>query len=133
MHYGDRTIYGWCAADTLSVSRVLDRTVEIESADPVTGRKIEIIASPAGIERMDPEGVAMSMICWDLADKDGTRSSQEIRANACDYIFFFESVKTAEQWVAEHPATAVLTPDEIFELVRVAFEPPIEDLLMGQI
>jgi alkylmercury lyase len=131
-YYGDRTVYGWCAADTLFVARLLDRIVHVETTDPVTGRKVEITVSPDGIERQQPEGLAMSAIAWNRAGKAGAPSSAEIRANVCDYIFFFESRASAESWVAEHPATFVMTAAEIVELVRIASEQPLEELLMGQ-
>jgi len=45
-----KTLYGWCAWDTLFIPELLGSTARIISICPVTGKEIQLTVSSTGIE-----------------------------------------------------------------------------------
>lgn len=108
----DRTLWTWCAFDTLFLPELLGRTARIESVDPEGGEPIRLIVSPAGIETAAPEETVVSMNSpdtWELS------SAAQVIASTCHFMFFFASQATGERWAAEHPGTVLLSLEEAFK------------------
>jgi alkylmercury lyase len=108
----DRTLWTWCAGDSLFLPGLLDETAEVESRDPEGGELIRLTISPTRIEAVKPEGVVVSMVKPDAPDFG---SAALIMATVCHFIFFFASRATGERWVANHPGTWLLWLNEAFE------------------
>lgn len=107
-----RTLWTWCAGDSLFLPGLLDETAEVESRDPEGGELIRLTISPTRIEAVEPEGVVVCMVKPDAPDFG---SAALIMATACHFIFFFASRATGERWVAKHPRTWLLSLNEAFE------------------
>lgn len=108
-----RTLWTWCAEDSLFLPELLGETAEIESRDPESGELIRLTVSPERVEAVQPSDVVLSMVRADTAD---LTSATRIIATACHFIFFFASRGSAEHWVAAHPQTMLLSLDDAFAL-----------------
>jgi alkylmercury lyase len=110
-----RTLWTWCAGDSLFLPGVLNETAEVESRDPESGALVRLTISPTRVQRVEPDGVVVSMVSPDAPD---FTSAERIMKTACHYIYYFASRATGEQWVAKHPGTWLLSLDEAFEFGR---------------
>jgi len=112
-----RTLWAWCAVDTLLYAELLGDTVEIETRDPETQQVNRLTLSPTRIERAEPAGIVASMVRPQAAD---FTSNLRVKASACHFIFFFASHASAERWQAKHPETVLLSLDEAFDFAKRA-------------
>lgn len=110
-----RTLWAWCAGDTLFLPAVLGETAEVESHDPESGDLIRLTISPARVEAVEPVDVTVSFLQPDAVD---FTSATQIMATACHHIYFFGSRASGDRWVAKHPGKVLLSLDEAFALAR---------------
>jgi alkylmercury lyase len=114
MTHEDTTIYGWCAIDTLFIPEIIDREVRVESTDPTSGTRIRLTITPDGIADLDPPEAVVSFLLPDSGD----RFADDAIARFCHQIYFFESPRSAETWIADRPGRFSLSVEEAFELGR---------------
>jgi len=76
-----RTLYGWCAWDTLFIPELIGSTGEVESTDPETGQVVRMTVSPDGVNAVVPEGAVMSI----LEPTEAMRA--DVVASFCHYVF----------------------------------------------
>ena len=108
-----RSLYAWCAPDTLYDPVVVNRPAQVVSRCPVTGARIELTLTPDHLLRLSPEAAVVSII------REGNmfQRLQEagcIRQGGCNNQFFFASGEVAAPWVSEHPDFIVLPVEEAF-------------------
>ncbi|MGH7074680.1 MAG: organomercurial lyase, partial [Stellaceae bacterium] len=84
----ERTLWAWCAQDTLFIPELLGETAEIESRDPETRQSIHLTVSPARIETVEP--VATVVIAVRAEGRD-LSTVERLMASFCHHIFFFAS------------------------------------------
>lgn len=108
-----RTLYTWCAWDTLFIPRILGQTAQVETPCPVTGQPIRLTVSPGRVERLEPGSAVMSMLepPRDMLD--------DIVSKFCHHVFFFRDTEAGVQWTAQHPGTRLMSIDDGFELGRL--------------
>jgi alkylmercury lyase len=108
---GGRTLFAWCASDTLMLPIVLGRPALVESGCPQTGQPIRIELTPERVERVDPAGAVMSAVRppGRLAD---------VRADTCDQGHFFSSIAASTAWAEAHPDGHIYPVEEAFRLDR---------------
>jgi alkylmercury lyase len=106
-----RTLFAWCATDTLMLPVILGKPGVIESTCPQTGQPIRIELTPDAVERLDPPEAVMSAVrpIGKLAD---------LRAATCSHGHFFSSGAASADWVRDHPDGYVHPVDEAFRLDR---------------
>ncbi|WP_020501435.1 organomercurial lyase MerB [Sciscionella marina] len=107
-----RTVYGWCATDTLQFPRGLGHPGVVDSTCPATGQHIRIELTPNGIVRVDPPEALVSKMHL-------TRAVANLR-DLCDLGHFFSSRKVAADWLTAHPQGEVIPVAEEFQVVRRA-------------
>jgi len=112
---GGRTLWTWCAYDTLFLPELIGELAEIESRDPETGEPVRLAVSPRGIEAVEPAGTVMSMVHLGSADLTSTSGLIE---TACCFILFFASQASGERWTAAHPNTRLVSLDEAFAAAK---------------
>ncbi len=56
-----RTLYAWCALDTLFIAGLVGETIEVESRCPVSNTLIRLSVSPHGVLEHSPEGAVLSV------------------------------------------------------------------------
>jgi alkylmercury lyase len=110
-----RTLYGWCADDTLMIPVVLGRGGMVESTCPGTGRAIRVEVSPERVERVEPAGAVVTSVRPDTPIAN-------VRAATCNHGHFFVSATAASTWAAEHPGGHVHSVDEAFRLDKAVLE-----------
>lgn len=108
-----RSVYGWCAWDTLFVTEVLGIETQVTSADPLTGERIRLAVTPAGVKEAHPQSTVVSFLL-----PDGPFGADAVQG-FCHSVHFFASEQSALRWTAEHPGTFVLSMDDAFELGRL--------------
>ena len=104
---GERSLYTWCALDTLIYPAVLGRA-HVESPCRATGTAIRVEVTAAGVERVDPAEAVVSIV--------RPRPGEPIRTSFCDEVHFFRSADAAAPWLSRHPGAIVLPVVEAFEL-----------------
>ena len=110
-----RTLWAWCAGDTLFLPEELGETAEVESRDPEGGQLVRLTISPGRVEAVEPKDVIVSFLQPDTVD---FTSATQIIATACHHIFFFASRASGERWLAKHPGKVLLSLDDAFALAR---------------
>jgi alkylmercury lyase len=107
-----RTLYAWCALDTLFLPELLGRPTRIRSTCPETGETISLTVDPAGARDVAPEGAVMTLHGvseMDLEDAIGT---------FCCHVHFFTNEDAARAWAQRSEGTYVVSIAEGFEYGR---------------
>ena len=55
LHLDERTVYAWCAWDTLFLPEILGTRAKISSQCPETNSKVELVIGKDGIEEINPK------------------------------------------------------------------------------
>ena len=109
-----KTLYAWCAWDTLFMPQLIGKSAKVESTCPVTKETIRLTVMPNRIENTKPDDIAVTFL---LPDAGG--DSENVQASFCHFIYFFSSGDAADEWIAEHPETFKLSIIEAFELGKI--------------
>jgi alkylmercury lyase len=107
----ERTLFAWCASDTLMVPVILGRKALVESICPQTGQAIRIELTPDGVERLDPPDAVMTAV-----RPRGTLA--DVRSVTCAHGHFFSSIAATAAWAEAHPDGHVYPVEEAFRLDR---------------
>lgn len=110
-----RTLYTWCAADTLMFTMILGEQAVAESTCPVTGEPVRIGLSPESLLSVSPPGAV-------ITERHGVDPVADLRGEVCDHGLFFAFPAAASGWAAEHPDGDVLAVAEAFDRARSACE-----------
>ena len=93
----DKTLYTWCAWDTLFIPQIIRKTAKIESRDPLTKEVITLtVAHDGGISAIEPSDAVISFM---IPNTEKVRS--DVIKNFCHYVHFFESRNSAEEWISQ--------------------------------
>jgi alkylmercury lyase len=107
-----RTLYTWCAWDSLFIPEILTKT-QVESADPLTGEEISLTVGPRGVKDLEPANTLVSFLT-----PSGVFDADVIQS-FCHFVHFFGSWRSGEQWTSSHKGTQLLSVDEAHELGRL--------------
>jgi alkylmercury lyase len=110
-----RTLYTWCATDTLLFTAILGQPAVAESTCPATGRLIRLELSPDAVVSVKPAGAVVTQ-------RHRSELIADLRAEVCDHGHFFASHAAASTWATEHPDGQVLAIAEGFDQCRHACE-----------
>ncbi|WP_151482142.1 organomercurial lyase MerB [Streptomyces albicerus] len=116
---GDRTLYAWCAMDTLVFPATIGHTAQVTSPCRATGEPVHLTVAPDGPTDVEPAGAVVSVVAPD--------APTSVRAAFCNQVHFFASADAAKDWLAEHPDAQVLPVADAYEVGR----PIIEQILSG--
>lgn len=111
-----RTLYTWCAWDSLFIPGILGLEAEVESPAPGSTARVRVSVAPDGVKRVQPRSAVMSF----LLPSAQTFQADALKAMAsfCHYIFFFPDREMAAAWTTSHPDTTVISLSDAFELGR---------------
>jgi Alkylmercury lyase/Helix-turn-helix domain of alkylmercury lyase len=108
-----RTLYTWCAADTLLLPAILGTRAHIESRCPTTDTAIRLTVDPeTGVTELSPAVAVISIPS--SQDLDVRR----IRASCCNPGRFFANPEAAEGWRTQNPRGTVLPVAEVYPHLR---------------
>jgi len=106
-----KTLYTWCAWDSLFIPELIQRTSQVESTCPVSGNKICLTVSPNKIEKVEPNGAVMSLITPEVR-----KIREDVIVNFCHYVHFFYSSNLGEEWISQNAGTFLLSIHDAFSL-----------------
>jgi len=112
MELDGRTVYGWCAWDTLFIPEILNTEIHVESTDPQNGEKVQLTVTPDEVKEVHPRETMVSFLF-----PVGPVGADVVQS-FCHFVHFFSSPESGQQWIADHPGTFLLTVEEGFELGR---------------
>jgi len=109
-----RTLYTWCAIDTLMYPLVLQQTAQVASRCPVTGRTVRLTVTPKRIEEADPTDALVSIVVPTTAD-----ASCDVRGAFCRHVHFFAGADAGGVWRAAHPEVTLLSVGDTYAMARL--------------
>jgi len=109
-----RTLFAWCALDSLLFPILLERPASIESPCRGTGELVHIEVTSAGIEVVEPTGAVVSIVA--------ARDLANFRRVSCNNAHFFSSPEAASCWLEKHPEATILSVEDAFRLGRLIAE-----------
>jgi alkylmercury lyase len=109
-----RTLFAWCALDSLLFPILLERPASIESPCRGTGELVHIEVTSAGIEAVEPPSAVVSIVA--------ARDLTNFRRVSCNNAHFFSSPEAASRWLEKHPEATILCVEDAFRLGRLIAE-----------
>ncbi len=89
---GQRTLFAWCAFDTVTYPVAQHLSAQVTSRCPVTGRSIHLTVTPEQVLDLDPAEAQVSLVV-DVA----AGCCHNVREDVCNYGHFFASREAATQ------------------------------------
>ena len=109
-----RTLFAWCAFDTLTYPLALHLFAQVTSRCPVTGSSIHLTVTPEQVLDLDPGEAQVSLVV-DVA----AGSCHNVREDVCNYGYFFASREAAFLWQAAHQETVILSVEEAYQVGKL--------------
>nr|WP_302170025.1 organomercurial lyase MerB [Streptomyces sp. TBY4] len=116
---GGRTLYTWCALDTLVFPAIIGHTAQVTSPCWATGEPVRLTVTPDGPTHVEPATAVVSLVTPD--------APASVRVSFCNQVHFFTSADAAKDWLAEHPGAQVLPVADAFEVGRPVVEKALAD------
>lgn len=111
-HLGEKTLYGWCALDTLILPALLGATAQVVSRCPATGKEIRLTETPEAILNLSPASAVISV-------RPPLEAADPCKAREiCLQGHFFASREVAAAFPSLHPHMTLLSVEEAAQLGR---------------
>ena len=117
-----RTLFAWCAFDTLTYPVELHLSAQVTSRCPVTGSSIHLTVTPEQVLGLDPAEAQVSLVV-DVA----AGCCHNVREDVCNYGHFFASREAAFRWQAEHQGAVILSVEEAYQVGKLIEGPRFLD------
>ncbi len=127
LHFNGRTLYAWCAIDTLFLAPVLQQETRVESSCPLTGRPIRLIVTPAEVRELDPPRTFLSLVAPGVTTGITAQCGPGLAGPEgafCANVHFLGSAEAAAQWTAPRNGSIVLPVREAFDLAYEIWAKP---------
>ncbi len=108
-----RSLFTWCALDTLMYSALLGVSAQVVSRCPVTELQVQLTVTADGVTGLAPAQAVISVV---VPSGEGRNCN---RSNFCNQGFFFSSLEAAAHWQQTHPEAYILTVEEGYQLGRL--------------
>ncbi len=109
-----RTLFAWCAFDTLTYPVDLHLSAQVTSRCPVTGSSIQLTVTPEQVLDLDPGEAQVSLVV-DVA----AECCSNVREDVCNYGHFFASREAATKWQAAHQEAVILSVEEAYQMGKL--------------
>ncbi len=109
-----RTLFAWCAFDTLTYPVGLHLSAQVTSRCPVTGRSIHLTVTPEQVLDLEPGKAQVSLVV-DVA----AGCCYNVREDVCNYGHFFASREAATRWQAAHQEAVILSVEEAYQVGKL--------------
>jgi alkylmercury lyase len=101
-----KSLYTWCAFDTVLFPPSLQRSAQVQSSCAQTGHPIAFVATPEGVVKdLTPAGSVLSLIL-------PAERSECVRETFCYQSLFFRSEQAASTFLASHSEAILLSVEE---------------------
>ena len=107
----NRTLFTWCAWDTLFLPQLLDATAVVQSQCPVSGDPVSLEISPAGYRWQSDAPLLVSFVLPEQAAVEA-----DVVSSFCCHVHFVHGPAAGERWMARNPGTFLLTLEEAWQL-----------------
>ena len=124
-----RTLYAWCALDTLFLPGLIDETAEVQSLSPASGEAIQLTVSPSGIENFEPATTVLSVVVPGVSRACDPGQAGGSGGAVCSSMHFFATRKEAEEYLGADTDVSILTVKEASELAQRAWVRPYRSAL----
>lgn len=109
-----RTMWTYCAPDTLELPVILGTPVRTRSSCAATGEPIHVHATPTRVESVDPPSTVVSFPDAPFGDL------ANVRQTGCDQSSFYRDTEAASGWLAANPQGRLVTVPDAFEVLRAS-------------
>ncbi len=106
-----RTLFTWCAWDSLFIPGIINETARVESPCPVTRSTIRLTIAPHRVMELEPAEAVMSFLIPDAA-----AVNKNIMGSFCHFVHFFSSSEAGEEWISQREGMMLLSVVDAFEL-----------------
>lgn len=106
-----KTLYAWCALDTLMFPALLGVEAQVESPCHATGAPVRVHVTPDEVKGVSPADAVVSLVV-----PQPSRAS--VRAAFCCEVHFFSSSRAASDWLAARPDALLLSVRDAYEVGR---------------
>jgi alkylmercury lyase len=120
-----RTLYAWCAGDTLFLPELLGATAEIDSTCPTTGQRITLTVDGTEVTGQHPAETVLSFL-----HRDDPFDADTI-ITFCHYVHFFASPEAAAGWTAKRDGTFTLSLADGSAIARLTNRARYPTILTG--
>ncbi len=107
-------LYAWCAWDAIYVPGILGQDARVESRDPISGHPISMTVTPDGVKDVLPQGALTSVVSAEM----NVTASAGPESQRCSQMLFFASRETAETWLKDHPGTAIVPVEVVYQMAH---------------
>jgi alkylmercury lyase len=108
-----KSLYTWCAFDTVLFPPTLGETAQVYSTCSVTGQSISFVVTPGGVvKELTPVSALMSLII-------PAERRDCVRDTFCEQSLFFQSEQAAAAFLATHPGALLLSIEEAAQVGKV--------------
>src|SRR5215218_4129592 len=105
-----RQLHTWCAWDTLFLPGMLGATAHVRSTCPVSGRGVQLVVAPDGVEHAHPAGIHVSF------PPLASTNTADITGTFCRHVHFLADADAARTCKEAHPDGHVLDLSAAFGL-----------------
>ncbi|MFW5910629.1 MAG: organomercurial lyase, partial [Thiohalospira sp.] len=102
-----RTLYAWCAWDTLFLPDLLGEPALVESRCPLANRPVRLEVAPEGVAWAKPGDCRLGLV-----PPEPRAVQAGVQEAFCCGVRFLSDSETAGRWQMKHPDGYVLTPDQ---------------------
>lgn len=113
---GGRTLYAWCAADTLLIHDLLRQPTRVRSTDPLTGTAVTLSLANGRVRGAEPATPVLSLVRPGIPIDD--LLGVNVVPAACGPINFFASEGSGRTFIDRVDGTFLLTIEQGLELAR---------------
>lgn len=110
----DKTLYTWCAFDSLFLPELLKCEAEIFSICPGTGHEIHFRLGCEGNTDLAPDTLFVSFVKPDVRDYE-----DDLRQTFCCHVNFFASKEAGLAWIDKITGCVLIPIDEAIELAKI--------------
>jgi alkylmercury lyase len=108
-----RSLYAWCAWDTLFLPELIGASAEIESTCPTTGQHITLTVDGTAVTNHHPAETVLTFLHRDEPfDADTIESF-------CHYVHFLANSEAAAEWTGHHDGTFTLSLSDGSEIAKL--------------
>ena len=105
----DVVLFACCALFAQLVPQLLQRSVRVQSLDPITRRPSDLAITPRGVEGARPESTVAGMV-----PTRAFEPGEPLAATFCTQVNYFAGPDTAERWTERSSGRYVLPVADVF-------------------
>lgn len=119
-----RTLYAWCALDTLFLPGLIGESAEVHSESPASREPIRLTVSPNGVQYVDPPPTVISVVVPGISQACEPDQKGGAEGAACSSMHFFATREEAANYLGPNRDVAILTVQEASMLAQRVWVTP---------